>query len=143
MVKYLKKEDSFVKSFHFGHCEHSTVNFIPEKLQETFCFYVRNNGNFCIDITFEICNGLDFTYTTYQNLSLLDINSKYSEFLGLSFWPFKKTRETYRRFGGEFLINEPFLINLQKIRQRSCGRDEFWLTLFYLGRGLKYSKHIT
>ena len=83
IVKYLKKEDSFVKSFHLDHCEYSTINFIPEQLWDIYCFCVRDNGIFCVDTTFEICNGLYLTDTIYPNLSLHDINGKHPEFPGV------------------------------------------------------------
>ena len=70
---------------------------------------------FCIDTTFEICDRLYLTGTTYPNLSLHDINGKHPEFPGPSFWHFKRTRKTYRRFVEELLIYESLLINLQKI----------------------------
>ena len=44
-----------------------------------------------------------------------DINGKHPKFPWPSFWHFKKTRETRRRFAGELLIHEPLLINLHKI----------------------------
>ena len=78
-------------------------------------FCVRGNGIFCIDTAFEICDELYLTDTTYPNLSLHDINGKHPKFLGPSFWHFKRTRETYRRFAGELLIYKPLLINLHKI----------------------------
>ena len=92
IVKYLKKEDSFVKSFHLDHCEYSTVNFISEQLWDIYRVCVRDNGIFCIDATFEICDGLYLRDTTYPNLSLHDINGKHLEFLGPSFWHFKRTQ---------------------------------------------------
>ena len=115
IVKYLKKEGSFVKSFHLDHWEYSTVNFTPEQLWDIYRFCVRNNGIFCIDTTFEICDGLYLTYTTNPNLFLHDINGKNPEFPGPLFWHFKRTRETYRPFAGELLIHKPLLINLHKI----------------------------
>ena len=67
--------------------------------------------------------------------------SKNPEFPGSSFWHFKRTRETYRRFVGELLIYEPLLINLQKIgHDLDKGLAEgmnFCLTLFYLLGGLR------
>ena len=80
IVKYLKKEDSVVKSFHLDHCEYSTVNFILEQLWDIYRFCVRDNEIFCIETTFEICDGLYLTDTTYPNLYLHDINGKYPEF---------------------------------------------------------------
>ena len=106
IVKYLKKEEGFVKSFHLDHCV-SIVLFIPEQLWDIYCFCVRDNGTFCIDATFEICDGLYLTDTTYPNLSLNGINGKHPEFLGPSFWYFNRTRETYHRFVGELIIYEP------------------------------------
>ena len=83
IAKYLEKEDNFVEFFHLEHCEYSA--------------------------TFKIFDGLYLTNTTYLNLSLHDINGNHPEFQGLSFRYFKKTRETYRRFGGKLLIYKPLL----------------------------------
>ena len=88
---------------------------VYETMEFFYRFCVRDNGIFCIDTTFEICDGLYFTGTTYPNLSLHDINGKHPEFPRPSFWHFKRTRETYRRFAEELLIYEPLLINLHKI----------------------------
>ena len=120
IAKYLEKEDSFVESFHLEHFEYSTVNFIPEQLWDMYRFCVEDNGIFGIDTTFKIFDRLYLTNTTYLNLSLQDINGNHPEFLELSLWYFKKTRETYRLFGGKLLIYKPLLINLQKI-----GHDLF------------------
>jgi len=47
---------------------------------------------------------------------LVDINNgKHPEFQGPSFWHFRKTRETYRRFAGELLIAELRLNDIKKI----------------------------
>ena len=104
---------------------------------------------FCIDTTFEICDGLHLTDTTYPNLSLHDISGKHPEFLGPSFWHFKRTWETYHCFAGESLMYKPLLINLHKIgHDLDKGLAEginFWLIQFYLAWGAKinYSKGIT
>ena len=84
IVKYLEKEDRFVKSSHLDHCEYSTVNFIPKQLRDIYSFCVRDNGTFCIDTTLEICDGLYLTDITYPNLSQHDINGKLPEFPGPS-----------------------------------------------------------
>ena len=132
----MKKEDCFVKSFQLNHCEHSAVNFITEQLWDMYRFCVRDNETFCMDTNFEFCDGLYLTDTTYPNLSWHDINSKYPEFAGPSFWHFKRTRETCRRFAGELLIYEPLLINLHKIgHDLDKGLAEginFCLIRFYL-----------
>ena len=109
IIKYLEKEDRFAKPSHLNHCEYSTVNFIPEQLWDIYHFCVQNYGIFCIDTTFEICDGLYLTDITYPNLSLHDINGKHPEFAGPLVWHFKGTRETKRRFAGELLIY--FFIN--------------------------------
>ena len=112
--KVFGKEDSFGKPFHLDHCEYSIVNFIPEQLWDIYRFRVRDNGIFCIDTTFEICDGLYLTDNTYSNLSLHDITGKHPEFPGPSFWHFKRTREMYHCFAGELLKYELLLINLHK-----------------------------
>ena len=109
IAKYLEKEDNFVEFFHLEHCEYSAVKLIPEQLWDMYRFCVRDNGTFGIDTTFKIFDGLYLTNTTYLNLSLHDINGNHPEFQGLSFRYFKKTRETYRRFGGKLLIYKPLL----------------------------------
>ena len=105
--KVFEKEDSFVKSFHLNLCEYSTINFIPQKLWDIYCFCILDGHIFCRDTTFEICNGLYFTDTIYLNLSLHDINSQHPEFLGPSLWHFKRTREAYCCFAGETLMGVP------------------------------------
>ena len=55
------------------------------------------------------------TDSTYQNLSLVDEYGKHPEFPGPSFWHFRKTEETYRRFAGELLIAELLLLGIKKI----------------------------
>ena len=53
--------------------------------------------------------------STYQNLSLVDQYGKHPEFPRPSFWHFRKTEETYRRFAGELLIAEPLLSGIKKM----------------------------
>ena len=55
------------------------------------------------------------TDTTYSNEALIDLNGKHPEFPGPSFWHFRKTRESYRRFAGELVIEKPELLGLEKI----------------------------
>ena len=106
---------------------------------DIYRFCVRDNGIICIGTTFEICDGLYLTDTTYPYLSLHGINGKHPEFPGPSFWHFKRTRETYCRLAGELLIYEPLLIDLHKIGHHlDEGLAEginFWLIQFYLGWG--------
>ncbi|CAB4002066.1 Hypothetical predicted protein [Paramuricea clavata] len=54
-------------------------------------------------------------HTTFTNEALIDLNGKNPEFPGPSFWHFKKTRESYRRFAGELAIAKPELLGIKKI----------------------------
>ena len=113
IVNYLKEDDAFVKSLNLNKDEYNTLNFIQEQLWDVYRFCVKGNSILSIDTTFEICEGLYLTDSTYQNLSLVDQNGKHPEFPGPSFWHFCKTEETYRRFAGELLIAEPLLSGIK------------------------------
>lgn len=60
-------------------------------------------------------DGLWFTDTTYTNEAIIKLDGKHPEFPGPSFWHFRKTRGSYRRFSGELVIQAPELLNLKKI----------------------------
>ena len=115
IVNYLKEDDTFVKSLNLNKDEYNTLNFIQEQLWDVYRLCVKGNSILSIDITFEICEGLYLTDSTYQNLSLVDEYGKHPEFPGPSFWHFRKTEETYRRFAGELLIAELLLLGIKKI----------------------------
>ena len=92
----MKEDDAFVKSLNLNKDEYNTLNFIQEQLRDVYRFCVKGNSILSIDTTFEICEGLYLTDSTYQNLSLVDQYRKHPEFPGPSFWHFRKTEETYR-----------------------------------------------
>ena len=115
IVNYLKEDDTFVKSLNLNKDEYNTLNFIQEQLWDVYRLCVKGNSILSIDITFEICEGLYLTDSTYQNLSLVDEYGKHPEFPGPSFWHFRKIEETYRRFAGELLIAELLLLGIKKI----------------------------
>ena len=79
-------------------------------------FYVEETAKLLVNITFEICDGLFLTDTSYPNLSLLDkrINNP-PQFPGPSFWHFNKNEEAYQRFAGEMVIAEPSIANVQNV----------------------------
>lgn len=60
-------------------------------------------------------DGLWLTDTTYPNESLINQSIKHPEFPGPSFWHFKKSRESYRRFAGELAIAKSELLGIKKI----------------------------
>ncbi len=60
-------------------------------------------------------DGLWLTDTTYTNEALIQLDGKHPEFPGPSFWHFRKTRESYRCFSGELVIQAPELLSLKKI----------------------------
>ena len=77
---------------------------------------MEGQGIFSTDTTFEICEGLYLTDTSYPNKSLIDKSSgKHPQFPGPSFWHFKKNEEAHRRFAGEILIADPSLAGIKKI----------------------------
>ena len=126
----MKEDDAFVKSLNLNKDEYNTLNFIQEQLWDVYRFCVKGNSILSIDTTFEICEGLYLTDSTYQNLSLVDQYRKHTEFLGPSFWHFRKTEETYRWFAGELLIAEPLLSGIKNwgmtlIKQLAKGITSF------------------
>ena len=96
--------------------EYTAVNFTPFQLSDLVRFCVHDSAVLSKDTTFEICDGLYFTDSSYENLSLKDKETNnHPYFPGPSFWHFKKDRQSYRRFAGEILIAEPDLANIGKI----------------------------
>ena len=84
-------------------------------LNDIHRFCVLGNSILRIDTTFELVDGLWLTDTTYANESLINQSNKHPEFPGPSFWHFKKSRESYRRFAGELTIAKPELLGMKKI----------------------------
>ena len=111
----LVKEDSLVRSVVFMEDHYMAINFLPQMLKDMNRFCVTENGVFSVDTTFEICNGLYLTDTTYPNFALLDDNGKHPEFPGPSFWHFRKDSDTYRRFAGELVIAMPELQGIRRV----------------------------
>ena len=92
-----------------------SVNSSPNTLNAIHRFCVLGNSILRIDTTFELVDGLWLTDTTYANESLINQSNKHPEFPGPSFWHFKKSRESYRRFAGELTIAKPELLGMKKI----------------------------
>ena len=71
-----------------------------------------------IGTTFEICDGLWLTDSSYPNLSLVkhqgNSTHDHPSFPGPSFWHFRKDRESFRIFAAELLVENPLLINFSK-----------------------------
>ena len=82
-----------------------SVNSSPNTLNAIHRFCVLGNSILRIDTT----------DTTYANESLINQSNKHPEFPGPSFWHFKKSRESYRRFAGELTIAKPELLGMKKI----------------------------
>lgn len=95
--------------------QYVSINLLPNMLNDLYRFCVVGNSILRIDTTFELVDGLWLTDTTYTNKALVDLKGKHPEFPGPSFWHFRKTRESYRRFAGELVIQKPELLGLKKI----------------------------
>lgn len=104
-----------VNSVTFSKEQYVSVNVLPNMLNDLFRFCVLGNAILRVDTTFELVDGLWLTDTTYTNEALIDLKGKHPEFPGPSFWHFRKTRESYRRFAGELVIQKPELLGLKKI----------------------------
>lgn len=104
-----------VNSVTFNKEQYISVNYLPSMLNDLNRFCVLGNSILRVDTTFELVDGLWLTDTTYTNTALIDAKGKHPEFPGPSFWHFKKTRESYRRFAGELVIAQPSLQGLQRI----------------------------
>ena len=102
-------------SVTFNKDQYVSVNLLPNMLNDLYRFCVVGNSILRIDTTFELVDGLWLTDTTYTNEALVDLKGKHPEFPGPSFWHFRKTRESYRRFAGELVIQKPELLGLKKI----------------------------
>ena len=102
-------------SVTFNKDQYVSVNSLPNMLNDLYRFSVVGNSILRIDKTFQLVDGLWLTDTTYTNEALVDLKGKHPEFPGPSFWHFRKTRESYRRFAGELVIQKPELLDLKKI----------------------------
>ena len=82
----MKEDDvAFVKSLTLNKDEYNALNYIQEQLWDFYSFCVKGNSTLSIDFTFEICEGLYLTDSTYQSFSLVDQYGKHPEFPGPSF----------------------------------------------------------
>lgn len=116
IIKYIKRNDSFAKSFQLNKMEYTAVNFTQFQLSDLVRFCVNDTAILSIDTTFEVCKGLYFTDSSYENIALNDKDTnKHPYFPGPSFWHFKKDTQSYRRFAGEILIAEPALAGIGRI----------------------------
>ena len=68
IIQYLK-DDAFIRTCPFNPSEYCTVNYHPQMLVDLERFSVKG-AIFMVDTTFEICEGLWLTDTSYSNLSL-------------------------------------------------------------------------
>ena len=116
IVRYIKRNDSYIKSFHLDSEQYSAVNYLPHQLTDIKRFCVEDTAVLSVDTTFEICDGFFLTDISYPNLPLLDKRKNNPpQFPGPSFWHFKKNEEAYQRFAGEMVIAEPSIANVQKV----------------------------
>ena len=109
------KTGEFLQSVTFNDQTYSTINYTPQMMEDIKRFCVFGGGILSVDTTFELCDGLWLTDTTYPNLSLLNRDGKHPEFPGPSFWHFSKSREAYRRFAAEMVVAEPTLMGIKKV----------------------------
>lgn len=96
-----------VNSITFNRDQSVSVNFSPGILNDLFKFCVLGNAILRVDTTFELVDGLWLTDTRHTNETLIDLKGKHPELPGPSDWHFRKTRESYRRFAGETIIQKP------------------------------------
>ena len=114
IISCLRSND-LLQSVTFTKGEYVTFNCLPNMLNDLHRFCVNGKSILRVDTTFELVEGLWLTDTTYTNEALLDSNGKNPEFPGPSFWHFRKTRECYRRFAGEMVVQKPELLGIKKI----------------------------
>ena len=111
------------QSVSFNKEQYISVNSLPNMLNDVYRFCVLGNSILQINTTFELVDGLWLTETTFTNEALVDLSGKHPEFPGLSFWHFKKTCESYRRFAGELAIQNPLLLGIKKVGHDLDGED--------------------
>ena len=115
IIQYLK-DDAFIRTCSFTPSKYCTVNYHTQLLVDLERFCVKKGAIFMVDTTFEICEGLWLTDTSYSNLSSVKkSDGKHPDFPGPGFWHFKKDRTTFRRFAAELLIENANLQQLPRI----------------------------
>ena len=72
IIKYIRKEEAFNKSFQLNKREYTSVNFTIYQMSDLVRFCVNDSAILSIDTTFDVCKGLYLTDTSYPNLSLID-----------------------------------------------------------------------
>ena len=72
IVRYIKRNDTYIKSFHHDNEQYSAINYLTHQLTDIKRFCVEDSTILSVDTTFEICDSLLLTDTSYPNLSLLD-----------------------------------------------------------------------
>lgn len=116
IIKYIKRDVAFTKSFQLNKEEYTAFNFDPFQFSDIVRFCVHDTAILSVDTTFEIYDGLYFTDTSYENLALKDNETiSYPYFPGPSIWHFRKDQQSYRRFAGKILIAEPALAGINKV----------------------------
>ncbi|XP_066926362.1 uncharacterized protein [Clytia hemisphaerica] len=116
LLNYIKRDDAFTKSFTLTQSEFGAFNYHEYQLSDIVRFCANNKAVLSVDTTFEICDGLYLTDTSYENLALKDAKTnEHPHFPGPSFWHFRKNEQTYRRFAVELLFAEPDLAELKTI----------------------------
>ena len=120
IIKYVKEGD-FIRTVTFTKDKYFTINFLnwnDERYGDALC---GKGGILSIVTTFEICDGLRLTDSSYPNLTLVNHHGNsthgHPTFLGPSFWHFRKERESYKRFATEPVVENPLLVNLPKIEK--------------------------
>eukprot|EP00111_Clytia_hemisphaerica_P023467 TCONS_00069149-protein len=87
IVIYIKKPGSYSKQFFLTNKEYGALNYSDYQLLDLKRHCVDEKAVFSVDTTFDICENLFLTDSTYENLALIDAKSKnHPQFPGPSFW---------------------------------------------------------
>ena len=96
LVRQMKEGCSSVKNVIMQAEQYMSFNYTEQMLTDLTRFCVNGNSTFLVDTTFELCNGLWLTDSSFDNESLLNEQGKHPVFPGPFMWHFKKEKENYR-----------------------------------------------
>ena len=111
----LVRGNSFVQTVSFNQYCYSSLNYLPQTLNDIKRFCVDGNSTLIVDMTFKVADRLWLTDTCFENESLIDSEGNHPNFPGPSQWQFRKDQLSFRRFFGELLIAEPSLHGIKKV----------------------------
>lgn len=115
LIKQMKEKTTNMRNLIMLPDHYISFNSTEQMLQDLIRFCVNGNSILVVDTTFELCDGLWLTDSSFQNEALVNNKGEHPVFPGPYMWHFKKTREVYRRLALEIVNECPLTIQIKKV----------------------------